>query len=320
MAEALASDDEPPQGIDRRESSDITEPRPRIEPQDGILIDWADRRRSRRRRGVRCRANGVPPGRTARRAPASTRGERIHPSVIIYLNRLADLLWLLGRLIERDGGVDASLRRPEDGGNAMVESMAMTSRRFHGSRAAIARVRPVDPTWRDRAEVAARQTDEAARSLGRLEWLAARLCAIQRTVSPLRRHRGGSSSSRPIMASTEEGVSAYPSAVTAQMVGNFLRGGAAINVWPARPAPMSGSSMSGVAGDIDVGGNGGAVRFAPRAGGHSEHDEGRRDVRRRTRMPPSTSVSRSPKRRRPTVSPCWPAATWGLATRRRRAP
>ena len=44
-------------------------------------------------------------------------GERIDPSVIVYLNRLADLLWLLGRLIERDHGVDAALRRPEDGGS-----------------------------------------------------------------------------------------------------------------------------------------------------------------------------------------------------------
>jgi len=43
-------------------------------------------------------------------------GGGVHPSVIIYLNRLADLLWLIGRLIERDAGVDASLRRPEEGG------------------------------------------------------------------------------------------------------------------------------------------------------------------------------------------------------------
>ena len=44
-------------------------------------------------------------------------GERIDRSVIVYLNRLADLLWLLGRLIERDQGVDAASRRPEDGGS-----------------------------------------------------------------------------------------------------------------------------------------------------------------------------------------------------------
>jgi cob(I)alamin adenosyltransferase len=36
--------------------------------------------------------------------------------VITYLNRLADLLWLLGRLVERDAGIDSALRRPEDGG------------------------------------------------------------------------------------------------------------------------------------------------------------------------------------------------------------
>jgi cob(I)alamin adenosyltransferase len=41
-------------------------------------------------------------------------GQTVDPSVITYLNRLADLLWLLGRLIERDCGVDSSLRGPED--------------------------------------------------------------------------------------------------------------------------------------------------------------------------------------------------------------
>ena len=44
-------------------------------------------------------------------------GARIDPSVIVYLNRLADLLWLLGRLIERDHGVDAALEASGDGGS-----------------------------------------------------------------------------------------------------------------------------------------------------------------------------------------------------------
>src|SRR5690242_8168743 len=66
-------------------------------------------------------------------------------------------------------------------------------------------------------------------SLGRLEVLAQRICAISRK-------------ERPILANkvvftlaadhgiTAEGVSAYPSEVTPQMVFNFLRGGAGINV------------------------------------------------------------------------------------------
>lgn len=66
-------------------------------------------------------------------------------------------------------------------------------------------------------------------SLGKLEELARRIAVIQRQVPP-----------RPgrkllfVFASdhgiTEEGVSAYPKDVTAQMTYNFLKGGAAINV------------------------------------------------------------------------------------------
>jgi nicotinate-nucleotide--dimethylbenzimidazole phosphoribosyltransferase len=66
-------------------------------------------------------------------------------------------------------------------------------------------------------------------SLGRLETLAAQLGAIQNTLTPcMDRQRicifAGSH------GITDEGVSAYPASVTAQMVLNFLSGGAAINV------------------------------------------------------------------------------------------
>ncbi|MGH9220132.1 MAG: cob(I)yrinic acid a,c-diamide adenosyltransferase [Vicinamibacterales bacterium] len=115
VAEALASDNNPPQRIDAARVNDITSQVHRIEAQNGILIDWA--------------IAGDDPGGAAfevartvcRRAERlvvrlADGGERIDPSVIVYLNRLADLLWLLGRLIERDHGVDAVLRRPGDGG------------------------------------------------------------------------------------------------------------------------------------------------------------------------------------------------------------
>jgi len=66
-------------------------------------------------------------------------------------------------------------------------------------------------------------------ALGRLEELAAQICAAQRTLTP--------SIVRPVAAVfaadhgvAERGVSAYPRAVTEQMVKNFLAGGAAINV------------------------------------------------------------------------------------------
>ncbi len=39
-----------------------------------------------------------------------------NPTILAYLNRLSDLLWLLGRQLELQAGVDASLRSPEHPG------------------------------------------------------------------------------------------------------------------------------------------------------------------------------------------------------------
>lgn len=66
-------------------------------------------------------------------------------------------------------------------------------------------------------------------SLGVLEALAAQLCAAQATLAP-----DADRAAILVFAADHgiaaEGVSAYPQAVTAQMVANFLAGGAAINV------------------------------------------------------------------------------------------
>src|SRR6266567_1069783 len=66
-------------------------------------------------------------------------------------------------------------------------------------------------------------------SLGRLEELVTRYAVIRGEAVPVLARK-----SMHIFCAdhgvTAEGVSAYPSAVTAQMVRNFLRGGAAINV------------------------------------------------------------------------------------------
>jgi len=90
----------------------------------------------------------------------------------------------------------------------------------------------IAPPPADRAAQAQRHLDSLTKppgSLGRLEELARRLVEI----------RGGAAPAveRPVIFTfagdhgvVEEGVSAYPQVVTAQMVENFLRGGAGVNV------------------------------------------------------------------------------------------
>ncbi len=85
-------------------------------------------------------------------------------------------------------------------------------------------------------------------ALGRLETLAAQVCAAQRTLEPVIAH--------PVAlvfvadhGVADRGVSAYPRAVTAQMVKNFLSGGAAINVLARQQAIELWIVDAGVDGD-----------------------------------------------------------------------
>jgi nicotinate-nucleotide--dimethylbenzimidazole phosphoribosyltransferase len=93
----------------------------------------------------------------------------------------------------------------------------------------IADIQPVDTDFYDCAQKALNGLTKPVGSLGRLEELAARYVAISRLFPP--------SIPQSLVFTlaadhgvTTEGVSAYPSSVTAQMVENFIKGGAAINV------------------------------------------------------------------------------------------
>lgn len=90
-------------------------------------------------------------------------------------------------------------------------------------------IEPIDQSWLSAARERQLTLTKPPGSLGRLEEIANRLAAIQRTVTPC-----VTGKRIYIVAGdhgvTAEGVSAYPREVTRQMVDNFLRGGAAINV------------------------------------------------------------------------------------------
>jgi nicotinate-nucleotide--dimethylbenzimidazole phosphoribosyltransferase len=96
-----------------------------------------------------------------------------------------------------------------------------------------AQILPLDPQWFQRAAEHQAQLTMPAGALGRLLDLGRQLCAVQETLTP-----AAEPAAVVVMAADHgialEGVSAYPQEVTAQMVANFLRGGAAINVLARR--------------------------------------------------------------------------------------
>jgi cob(I)alamin adenosyltransferase len=87
----------------------------RIEGLEGILSDWS-------LPGEHAAAAAYDVARTVcRRAERAVvrlveSGEEVAPQTVAYLNRLSDLLWLCGRLLELRAGVDARLRDDEHTG------------------------------------------------------------------------------------------------------------------------------------------------------------------------------------------------------------
>ena len=80
-----------------------------IESTEGILSDWS-------LPGAHTESAAFEVARTVcRRAERNAvrfieNGGIVKPEIVAYLNRLSDLLWLFGRLIEHNAGIDARLR------------------------------------------------------------------------------------------------------------------------------------------------------------------------------------------------------------------
>ncbi len=87
----------------------------RIEATEGILSDWS-------LPGAHRESAAFEVARTVcRRAERNVvrfieNGGSVRPEVVAYLNRLSDLIWLFGRLIELRAGVDARLREDDKSG------------------------------------------------------------------------------------------------------------------------------------------------------------------------------------------------------------
>ena len=97
------------------------------------------------------------------------------------------------------------------------------------SRETIDRIQPTDPRLLAQTQARLDRLTKPIGSLGRLEELAARYVMITGEMKP-KLPQGAVFTFAADHGVTVEGVSAYPSAVTPQMVLNFLRGGAGVNV------------------------------------------------------------------------------------------
>lgn len=153
--------------------------------------------------------------------------------------------------------------------NSSVDSMKSPSPTSEQENSAEERIR-----WESIARARLDELTKPPGSLGRLEELATRMVCIQRCSHPT-----SASKAVYIFAAdhgvAEEGVSAYPKEVTQQMVRNFLKGGAAINVLARREKAEVMVVDVGVDGELED---------------HSQllHNKIRRGTRNMTREPAMT--------------------------------
>jgi nicotinate-nucleotide--dimethylbenzimidazole phosphoribosyltransferase len=135
---------------------------------------------------------------------------------------------------------------------ALVQVLQQQERRTGMKRLldVIATIQPSDRAAMELARARQQQLTKPAGSLGRLEDLAVQIAGITGQPLPLVKRKAVI-----IMAGdhgvTAEGVSAYPATVTAQMVRNFLLGGAAINALARHAGAQVIVVDVGVAADVD---------------------------------------------------------------------
>src|SRR3989338_3547889 len=114
----------------------------------------------------------------------------------------------------------------------------------------IGRIEKIDTGFIERAQRRLDNLTKPQGSLGRLEELAKQIVAITRNENPKIKDKVIFTMAGD-HGVVEEGVSAFPQEVTPQMIYNFLRGGAGINVLARHVGARVVVVDMGVAGDLD---------------------------------------------------------------------
>ncbi len=113
-------------------------------------------------------------------------------------------------------------------------------------------IRPIGGEWVEKAREHTSRLAIPPRALGRLHEISERVCGIEETLEP-----DVSTKAFMVMAGdhgvASEGVSAFPQEVTGEMVKNFLRGGAGINVLARNAGARVLVVDMGIIPDIDPG-------------------------------------------------------------------